>query len=400
MRYFSRFDSATLYSARRNPRALARMEVAALAALLVSCAAREPAKVTAKMTRPFPATVVSIQGEKFFINGQPTYPGRTWRGHLIEGLLLNARLVQGIFDDSNPETAGKWRYPDTGQWDPERNTREFLAAMPEWRRHGLLGFTINFQGGSPQGYSREQPWHNSGFASDGALKEDYLNRLDRILRKADQLGMAVILGYFYFGQDQRLHDEAAVLRATDNLTRWVLSRRFRHVLIEVNNECNVAAYDHDILKPARIHELILRVKSARVHGRRLLVGTSYGGGAVPQANVVRASDFLVMHGNGVSDPARIGQMVREARAVEGYQPKPILFNEDDHFDFAAPANNFTAAVREYASWGYFDPGQSNYRDGYQCPPVNWSINTARKREFFDLVLEMTGGANAPTARSR
>ena len=82
-------------------------------------------------------TVVTIRGDQFYINGQPTYKGRMWNGHKIEGLLLNSRMVQGIFDDANPETVTRWAYKDTGKWDPERNTREFLAAMPEWRKHGL-----------------------------------------------------------------------------------------------------------------------------------------------------------------------------------------------------------------------------------------------------------------------
>jgi len=69
---------------------------------------------------------------------------------------------------------------------------------------------------------------------------------------------------------------------------------------------------------------------------------------------------------------------------------PILFNEDDHFDFDKPSNNMIEAVRAYASWGYFDPGASDYVDGYQCPPVNWSINTERKKAFFGLLKEMTG----------
>jgi len=69
---------------------------------------------------------------------------------------------------------------------------------------------------------------------------------------------------------------------------------------------------------------------------------------------------------------------------------PILFNEDDHFDFDKPDNNMVAAISKYASWGYFDPGESNYVDGYQCPPVNWGINTERKRAFFNLVKQVTG----------
>ena len=69
----------------------------------------------------------------------------------------------------------------------------------------------------------------------------------------------VILGFFYFGQDERLRDEAAVLRAVDGTVGWVLDRGYRNVLIEINNECNVR-YDHAILQPERVHELIERVK--------------------------------------------------------------------------------------------------------------------------------------------
>src|SRR2546422_6134370 len=239
-------------------------------------------------------------------------------------------MVQGIFDDRNPETVGLWAYPDTGKWDAERNTREFIAAMPPWRQHGLLAFTINLQGGSPRGYSKEQPWHNSAFEADGSLRSDYLNRLGRVLDKADELGIVVFLGYFYFGQDERLRDEAAVMRATDNATKWILDRGYRNVIVEINNECDVR-YDHAILQPDRGHELIDRVKSTRRAGYRLLVTTSYGGGKIPRENVVRTADCLLMHGNGVSNPDQIADMVRAARKVPGYTPKPILFNEDDHF---------------------------------------------------------------------
>jgi hypothetical protein len=334
-------------------------------------------------------TRVTIEGNQFLINGHPTYEGRFWKGKKIQGLLLNSRMVQGIFDDRNPNTVQNWAYRDTHKWDPERNSREFVEAMPFWKKNGLLAFTINLQGGSPQGYSKDQPWHNSAIEKDGSLRADYLSRLERIIDKADELGMVVILGYFYFGQDERLADESAVLKATDNATQWIRDHGYRNVLIEINNECNVR-YDHEILQPKRVHELINRVKKTNTSDYRLYVSASYGGGTIPLENVVRNADFLLVHGNGVSDPARISEMIRKTRAVPGYIEKPILFNEDDHFDFEKPMNNFVAAVTEYASWGYFDPGESNYRDGYQCPPVNWTINTDRKKGFFDLLKQITG----------
>jgi hypothetical protein len=335
-------------------------------------------------------TEVAIRGDAFHINGKPTYAGRTWNGQRIEGLLFNSRMVQGIFDDLNPMTRSLWAYPDTKRWDPERNTREFLAAMPEWRRHGLLGFTIDLQGGSPKGYATsKQPWHNSALTDNGELRPEFMGRLERILDRADDLGMVAILGVFYFGQDERLKDEAAVLRALDRAIDWVLDHGYRNVLIEVNNECNIR-YDHDVLKPERVHELIERVKARQRDGRRLLVSTSYGGGTIPRENVVRSADYLLLHGNGVKDPARLAEMVRQTRRVSGYRPVPILVNEDDHFDFDKPRNNLLAAVGEYCSWGYLDLGMNNYVDGYQSPPVNWGINTPLKQQFFAKVKEITG----------
>src|SRR5205814_5302591 len=131
-------------------------------------------------------TEIAIERHAFLINGKLTYAGRMYQGRKIEGLLLNTRMVQGIFDDRNPETRRKWAYPDTGRWDPERNTNEFVAAMPEWRRNGVLSFTINLQGGSPEGYSKAQPWDTGAIDHEGNLRPDYMRRLEKILNRADE----------------------------------------------------------------------------------------------------------------------------------------------------------------------------------------------------------------------
>lgn len=346
---------------------------------------------------PSKKTSLSIVGEDFHINGRPTCAGREWNGHRVEGLLLNSRMVQATFDDLNPATAKRWAYADTGKWDAERNVREFIAAMPEWKAHGLLAITVNFQGGSPEGYSKSQPWENSAFAPDGTLRPEFAARMARVLDAADEHGMVVIAGLFYFGQAQRLHDEAAVLRATDQAAGWLLDGGWRNVLVEVNNETNVKSYTHDILKPARVHELIARIRAMERGGRHLPTGTSYGGNTVPKENVVRASDFLLLHGNGVKDPARITELISQTRAVPGYRAMPVLFNEDDHENFGEPSNNFTAAIAAHASWGWFDYRRKGeaFEEGYQSPPVNWGISSERKRAFFKLLSEITGAGNSP-----
>lgn len=343
-------------------------------------------------------TMVAITGDDFLINGQPTYRGRTWRDMRIEGLLLNSRMVQATFDDLNSETKPSWAYPDSDVWDAERNVAEFLAMLPEYRRHGLLAVTLNLQGGNPEGYGRLQPWLNSGFTPEGELRPAYLDRLRRILDRLDDLGMVAILGLFYFGQDEHLRDEAAVQRGVDNAVRWLLDGGYGNIIIEIANECDVQRYEHTILQPHRIHELITQVRDTSKEGRRLLVGTSYKGGSIPSELVLAASDLALLHGNGVTDPAVIGAMVRGARAFLTDHPMPIVFNEDDHFDFDQPVNNFLAATAEHASWGYFDPGpaagggafHSDYTEGFQNVPVNWRLTTQRKRSFFALLQEITG----------
>jgi len=83
--------------------------------------------------------------------------------------------------------------------------------------------------------------------------------------------------------------------------------------------------------------------------------------------------------------------VDRTRARPGYRGQPVLFNEDDHYDFEHPDNNLIAAVSRYASWGYFDYRRQGegFDEGYQSVPVNWAISSARKRAFFDLLRRMT-----------
>lgn len=358
-------------------------------------AARNPAR----------RTQVALQGEQFLINGKLTYEGRTWQGHKIEGLLMNARLVQGIFDDLNPETARLWTYPD-GPWNPDRNTDEFVAAMPEWRRHGLLCAVVNLQGGSPTGYGN-RGWHNSAIESDGSLRSDYMARLARIVERADELGMVIMVGIFYFGQERQLVDENAVKRAVTNTVDWLADRGYRNVLLEIANEHNSNAYKHDIVRVRPEELIVLAKRHAMKRALSLPVSVSLTGGRIPSQAVVDASDYILLHGNGVKDPQRMVSMVHEVRAMAGTTRKPIVNNEDDRnwtrrnlesgekpqgWSAEGTTNNFVACARNYASWGYFDWRQDGegFDEGFQSVPVNWRISSERKRAFFNLLAEITG----------
>ncbi len=307
----------------------------------------------------------------------------------MQGLLPNSRMIQGIFDDENPQTRRRWDTPDA-TWDPARNTDAFVAAMPAWRAHGLLAFTLGMQGGNPEGYSQQQLWLNSAYRADGSLKRPYLDRLAKILNEADRLGMVCILSLFYFGQDQTLQDEAAVIRALDNTIDWLGERGDRHVIIEVANECDHPKYVHDILRPDRIHTLISRVKDRSQN--TLYAGTSFCGGVLPSPQILQESDLIFIHGNGVHDPEKLRELIRKVRLSDHYRNQPVVINEDDHFNFQQAENNFLAATDEKVSWGYFDyriKGETALEQGYQSLPCDWGISSPRKKAFFKLLSNLT-----------
>ena len=130
------------------------------------------------MARPVTHDHVVHRQRRLRIDGTPTYAGRSWKGHRIEGRLFNSRMANAIADDENPATRGAWAYAD-GDWDAERSTREFIAALPAYRAHGLLAVCLNLSGGSPQGYSWNQPWKICGFTADGTIKPAWAARLDK-----------------------------------------------------------------------------------------------------------------------------------------------------------------------------------------------------------------------------
>jgi hypothetical protein len=118
---------------------------------------------------------------------------------------------------------------------------------------------------------------------------------------------------------------------------------------------------------------------------RLEVSTSFTSGRIPSNELVRISDYVLVHGN-ARDAVGIARLVADVRGRPAYEagPKPIVFNED-----STSVEKLRAAVAAGASWGYYDQGANDYVSGYQSPPVNWRINTPSKREFFAELRRLT-----------
>ncbi|MFH1964537.1 MAG: cellulase family glycosylhydrolase [Acidobacteriota bacterium] len=322
-----------------------------------------------------PHTSITITGKSFRINGELTYGGLNPEAR---GLLMNVRMVNSVFVDNNPETCPKG-------FDPDKNTDVFIASMDQYKSKGILAFTINLQGGMP-GYEGA---HNSAFYPDGSLKQDYMNRVARVIEAADQKGMVIIVGFFYQRQDQVLRDEEAVRKATVNASSWLKDRGYTNVLVEIANEYKHSGFDHPIiLEEDGEVELMSLVRSA---APSLLVSTAGMGNARFHKNLAEAADYILLHGN-VSEPVEYPERIK---SVTGYG-KPVIFNEDwcfsdDSREIPDAVEKMKAAFKNGASWGVMNQKRN------QAWPFNFTIGTPGEGEnaredflLYQAMAEMLG----------
>lgn len=354
-------------------------------------------------------TVVGIRGAEFTINGQATYSaaqGFPSANPDLRGTLLNVRAVQAIFDDANYPRGGSkahpyasptmgtiaFDYPD-GPFRAERNVREFIAALPSWRRAGLLAFTVNLQGGGPvdgnfSTHDECQPQVNSGFDRRGNLKPAYASRLGRVIAAADRLHMVVIVGFFYFGSECRIDaapNDDYLRHAIRNASLFLKKLPHRNVLIEIANEVSLDHYRHPMLRADGMAGAVRLAQE--IVAKQIPVSFSWTGPLPPAGSTADAAfgaaDFILFHTNGQT-PQQVGAAIDRFRARFG-SARPVLINEDGVSTF-----NLWAAAQKRVGWGYYDQGLNDYRDGFQSPPVNWQINTLNKWMFFDQVAQLTG----------
>ena len=269
-------------------------------------------------------TRVTVINGQWHINGAITHPGSA-----AEGRLMNARMVNAIFED-------RAKHPE---FDPEANTSRFVARIPDYAAQGVNAFTICLQGGMP-GYEGAV---NSAFAPDGSMRDEYLRRAERVIRACDRNGMVIILGLYYQRQSAILRDESAVRAGVVNAARWVRERGFQNVLVEIANEYPHQGFVHALIREPQGQASL--IKLARDTAPDLLVSASgYGDGAI-DPEVAAAADFLLPHWNSV----KVEQIPTRLAALKKFG-KPIVTNEDDKRGTNAVAA-LRATVENGASYG-------------------------------------------------
>jgi CubicO group peptidase (beta-lactamase class C family) len=250
-----------------------------------------------------PHTRIALDHGRWVLNDRPTNPGCA-----AEGLLMNVRMVNAVFED-------RTKHPE---FDPDANTARFISRIPDYSAHGMNAFTICLQGGMP-GYEGAA---NSAFEPDGSLRPAYLARVERVIRACDQHGIAVILGLYYQRQSAILKNETAVRAGVVNAARWVREHGFENVLLEIANEYPHKCFAHALIRDPKTQAELIRL--ARQTAPGLLVSASgYGDGRI-DPEVAEAADFLLPHWNGT----RADQILERLESLRKFG-KPIVANEDD-----------------------------------------------------------------------
>jgi hypothetical protein len=318
-------------------------------------------------------TAVSIENESFRINGKLIYSEIGSSTPDVHGLLMNARFIQGVFDDKEaPERFARFGHD---KWDPGGNTQALIDALPEWYGYGLRAFTTGFQGGGPCFTVNNGTIDNNPFGEGGtSLDPAYADRMDKLIRGADALGMVVIVSYFYGAQASRLRDGRAVRKAVTTASRFLKDGGYTNVLIEVANEMNIGSFSsHPIIQqPEGIASLI---DLARVASGGMAVGCS-GGGGYRNREVAEASDVVLIHGNGQSRQ-RYYTMIQEVKRWE--QNKPIVCNEDSQ-----AIGQLEVAFKTRTSWGYYNNMTK------QEPPADWSVMKGEDTFFAHRMAKGVG----------
>ena len=316
-------------------------------------------------------TRLTIEGEKFLINEKVTYSEINGTRPSAHGLLMNARFIQGIFDDAmEPERFARWGH---SEWDPMANTEHLIAALPEWYRYGLRAFTTGFQGGGPCFTAQNHTIQNNPFGEDGlTLDADYAERMDKLIRGADAVGMIVIVSFFYGSQTRWLKDEKAIRNAVTTASRFV--KEYPNVIIEVANEMNIGSFaNHPIIQ--KPEGMVTLLDLARKESGGLPCGCS-GGGSYRNREVAEASDVILIHGNGCTRQ-RYHNMIQEVQSWN--LNRPIVCNEDSQ-----AIGQLQVAYKTQTSWGYYNNMTK------QEPPADWGITTGEDTFFAHRMAEGIG----------
>ncbi len=364
----------------------------------------------------FPASAIEIatgsmlgpryKSDRFYVRGsqgsswQLTYSGAAYRRQ-ARGKLMLLRLAQSLFDDE---------WIEERPFDPDLNTQQVIDALDFYKQHGVLAISVGLQGDNPgggkqiNGAARNESAKAgdkkaaliSAFRSDGSLKPEWLNRLERLLTAANERGMVVCLVFFYPGQDEIFESPNVIPTAARNITDWLIEKNFRNVVINVADEWDLdgRSWGHARFIPENIDRFVELIRERFNHADYTLpIGASSSGNMSYPDSLAQICDVVLLHGNGRTPGEKLGRL-RQFQATK----RALWMVQDDNGQETTLANlarekaSADTLFKDGAGWG-FTPWKQAHRYPFRYLPDPSSefgddtLEAKRDGAYFRAVLE-------------
>ena len=330
----------------------------------------------------------------------PTYAGGSFRGK-VKGSLALVRVTQAIFDD-------EWL--KERPFDPGANTDRLIEKLDVYKQHGVAGIVVSMQGGNP-GYADESNGVQRGvsadlgekagalvsaYSRDGSLKPEWMARLDRLLKAADQRGLIVCLVLFQQDQDEALESPEAIVAAAGNVARHLIERDARNVIVDVADAWDEpeGRWDHRRFVPRYVELLIRAVREQFQHASfSLPIGASSGSGMLYPMSLARLCDLVLLQGDGRTPADKLAR----SKQFKQYG-RPVLMVSDSNGLAAtnselARERSIAQAYLEGAAGWSFVPALTANRFPFEYELADsaeledsWPADT-RHRAYFRAMLE-------------
>lgn len=361
-------------------------------------------------------TNLSICNGDFYVNDKIcNKENEICEGKLI-GILFNLFIYTDYFDDE------RHRKLPPG-YDSGDNFASLFANLKNYKRNGIDMICFGLQGMNPnRSHYRKSPGSaegsesvsdslsifSSAFFPDGSLNKYHIETVGKVIEAADNAGLIVFLTLFTQYGERHFHDEFAIINAAMNIFEWLDDKKYRNLMINFTDQTRYQ-FKSKILSGSYIFDLIADLKqiypdiivSTVLRGETSLRGEVSLQGERDEYKkkqnislMIENFDFLPIFPPSGANTAAVLEEIYACKTSPQYvrNKLPVIIVRGDNLNEKYNLygeNNMIQALKNGASWCYYDVGDNNNKDGFICLPVNFDLKSSKeKRNFSENVKKI------------
>ncbi|MFO7958536.1 MAG: hypothetical protein R6X33_15715 [Candidatus Brocadiia bacterium] len=246
--------------------------------------------------------------------------------------------IEGTGFTLDDEPFDMWGIRLANALENDRISASLIDVLDDYVEYGVNTFSVFLQGGST---GAANPFDADGtFTSHTRRKEcsgffkgradveglcernQVMDRLARVIEEADGRAMVVNLGVFYQARINQLTNDAAIMEATRNVARWLATKDYRNICVDLVNEYGHPGFEERSLCYGRAERHATDAGDELLEAFKAIV-PHIPASISPCGNVVLdfdAADFVLTHSPFPPDEVR-EQVGRDV---------PVVMNEWGH----------------------------------------------------------------------